>query len=344
MRTPRVLSAACLVAAALGPPARPVAASVIALDPPPEGRFVLDRAELLGDAGGSSVQEIAAALLAEHETPIFVVTIRAMADHWPHGEIRIETFAHLLFDQWEIGRAELGGEVWNTGILLVVSRDDRAARIQLGAGWAREKDGECSRIMDGLIVPKFRQGRFGEGIIAGVRALDAMARGKPLPAQAPRGGISKPSSAPARAPPSPGSGATASRRSGGFSWPPVLGCFAVILVIGLGAAAVSAFSRGRDERGPVGGPSEGTVGAGRGRGWGGLGWFLGGLLLGRMTSGGRGRRRRGWDSFGGFGGTGGFGGGGFGGGGFRGGGFGGGGFGGGRGGGYSGGGGATGKW
>ena len=100
-----------------------------------------------------------------------------------HGadDMRIETFARLLFDQWQIGNAEIAGQSWNTGILLFVSRDDRAARIELGAGWGHDKDPLCSQIMKDQIGTRFRQGQFSGGILAGVEALDKMAHGMKLP-------------------------------------------------------------------------------------------------------------------------------------------------------------------
>jgi uncharacterized protein len=119
-------------------------------------------------------------LLTKKATPIIVVTIDAMAQHGGAG-MRIETFARLLFDQWEIGIERLGQTTWNTGILLLVSKGDRKARIELGAGWRRDKDDVCRQIMDDLIIPHFKGGDFSAGIVAGVEALDKMARGLELP-------------------------------------------------------------------------------------------------------------------------------------------------------------------
>ena len=103
-----------------------------------------------------------------------------MAEYGGEG-LRIETFARLLFDQWQVGIAKLGDQNWNTGILVLVSVGDRKARIELGAGWGREKDQLCQQIMDERMVPRFKQGDFSGGITAGVEALEAMARGKELP-------------------------------------------------------------------------------------------------------------------------------------------------------------------
>jgi uncharacterized protein len=119
-------------------------------------------------------------LLTDKATPIIVVTIDSMAKHGGEG-MRIETFALLLFNQWEIGHAKLQGQNWNTGILLLVSRGDRKARLQLGAGWSRDHDAVCDRIMQEQIIPRFKEENYSGGIVAGVEALDKMARGLELP-------------------------------------------------------------------------------------------------------------------------------------------------------------------
>ena len=87
----------------------------------------------------------------------------------------------LLFDQWGIGHEKLGDTTWNTGILLLVSKGDRKARIELGAGWGREQDQLCRQIMDEYIVPKFKEGNFSGGIVLGVESLAKMAQGLKLP-------------------------------------------------------------------------------------------------------------------------------------------------------------------
>ncbi len=152
----------------------------ISLEPPAERAFVVDRAELLEIADEALIVQVADKLLTEKVTPIIVVTIESMSKYGGAG-LRIETFARLLFDQWKIGHAELNGSNWNTGILVVVSKGDRKARIELGAGWGLEKNDVCQKIMNEYMVPAFKAGDFAKGIQAGVEALDKMARDKPLP-------------------------------------------------------------------------------------------------------------------------------------------------------------------
>jgi uncharacterized protein len=152
----------------------------IDLDPPGDREFVRDFAGLLDSGAKERIQTLCDRLLTDKATPIVVITIESMAKHGGE-DMRIETFATLLFDQWGIGHATLGREEWNTGILLLVSRDDRKARIELGGGWGRREDALCREIMDEHIIFHFKQGRFSEGIVAGVEALDKMARKLELP-------------------------------------------------------------------------------------------------------------------------------------------------------------------
>ena len=156
---------------------------VLSIPRPGDEEFVLDKASLLSPQDTAKIKELATKLLNEKATPIVVVTINSMADHGGTG-MRIETFARLLFDQWGVGHAQLDGKSWNTGILLLVSKGDRKARIELGAYWRRDQDLLCDQIMNEQIIPRFKQGDFSGGIVAGVEALDKMARGLSLPAPA----------------------------------------------------------------------------------------------------------------------------------------------------------------
>ena len=147
--------------------------------------FVVDKASLLDAATKQKLKAICDKLLTEKAAPLIVVTIPSMASCGASGW-RIESFAQVLFDQWGIGHKEIRGQPWNRGILLLISKGDRKARIQLGAGWGRREDGLCQQIMNTRIVPFFKKGDFGKGVLAGVEALDKMARKLKLP-PAPKG-------------------------------------------------------------------------------------------------------------------------------------------------------------
>ncbi|MEO2035032.1 MAG: TPM domain-containing protein [Planctomycetaceae bacterium] len=147
---------------------------------PGDREFVLDSANMISDDEEQSIRQLADQLLTDKAAPIVVVTIESMEKHGGAG-LRIETFARLLFDQWGIGPEKAGDTLWNYGMLLLVSKQDRKARIELGAGWKRDKDVVAQQIMDGLIIPRFKAGDFPGGIAAGVEGLDKMARELQLP-------------------------------------------------------------------------------------------------------------------------------------------------------------------
>ena len=154
----------------------------INLDRPGDREFVRDLANMIEESDEAKIRQICDRLLTDKATPILVVTIESMALYGGE-DLRIETFARLLFDQWGIGIAKPKDQPWNTGILLLISKDDRKARIELGAGWGHEKDAFVQRIMDEQIISRFKRGELSAGIVAGVEALDKMARGLELPAK-----------------------------------------------------------------------------------------------------------------------------------------------------------------
>jgi len=154
----------------------------IDLQPPGPHEFILDKAGLVTEPDKQKIKQLGDKLLKDKAAPIIVVTIDSMSQYGGSG-LRIETFARLLFDQWGIGPAKLGKTPWNYGILLLVSKGDRQARIELGAGWRRDKDVLAEKIMEEQIIPRFKQGDYSGGIVAGVESLDKMARDLQLPSR-----------------------------------------------------------------------------------------------------------------------------------------------------------------
>ena len=144
-------------------------------DKPPSEHYYVDEAGLIPSEVGEKIDTVAAALLDEEKIPLFVVTISSLASH-DAVTLSIEQYAAELFNNWGIGWQDR-----NYGILLLISKGDRKARIELGADWGSEYDYQAQRVMDELIVPAFKRGDFSVGITDGVRGLDAMARGLELP-------------------------------------------------------------------------------------------------------------------------------------------------------------------
>lgn len=152
-----LLSLAALAQSALKIPARPA-----------DHSFIYDTTGTLQGEDEIDLKELQQAAFANHDTPIVVVVIDRMAAYGTASGI--ESFTQTWFDEWGIG-----SEDPNTGILLLVSLQDRRARIELGADWGRKWDEHCQGIMNDQIVPKFKKNRYPDGIIQGVRSLAEMA-------------------------------------------------------------------------------------------------------------------------------------------------------------------------
>ncbi|NOY00405.1 MAG: TPM domain-containing protein [Verrucomicrobia bacterium] len=155
-------------------------ATEIKLDPPGERDFIRDHAGLLDKVSKYTIKSISGALLRDETVPIIVVTVESM-DKYGGENMDIETFAGLLFDQWRIGHSRPGEDYTNKGILLLVSKDDRKARIELGKGWGRRESFLSRQVMALHIIPQFKRGNFSAGIVAGVKALDRVGRKQKLP-------------------------------------------------------------------------------------------------------------------------------------------------------------------
>ena len=281
--------------------------------PPLDGPVV----DTTGTLDAATVQRLEAQALALQQSKGSQLQVLMVPTTAPED---IAGYAQRVYDQWKLGREEV-----DDGLLVVVAKDDRRVRIHPGYGLEGAiPDATAARVIQEYMVPKFRGGDFGGGLVDATAVLAGLVEGEPLPApMADRGG--------------------GSRERGGGNW--LFALFAAFMV--------AQVARGIFGKAPKG--VRGLLGAGAAGGvaWlvgqallvGGIGAFIGLLFgLAQMPS-GRVVRHGGWGGFGGpFGGGGtggGFGGGGWGGG-SGGGGFGGGGWSGG--GGMSGGGGASGSW
>jgi len=142
---------------------------------PDSENFFVDEAGLIGPEDAKEINHTALMLLIDEKVPIYVVTIRSLADYEASG-YSIEGYAADLFDHWGIGSEER-----NYGMLLLVSKGDRKARIELGADWGREYDRQAGEVMGSLIIPAFKRGDYSLGIAQGVQGMNSMARGLSLP-------------------------------------------------------------------------------------------------------------------------------------------------------------------
>ncbi len=90
----------------------------------------------------------------------------------------IAQYAVRAFDQYKLGRKGV-----DDGVLLVVAKDDRRARIEVGYGLEGPiPDATAIRVITEYLAPKFRAGDFGGGVTDATAVLVKLVDGEPLPA------------------------------------------------------------------------------------------------------------------------------------------------------------------
>jgi len=93
----------------------------------------------------------------------------------------IEQYAMRVAEQWKLGRKKI-----DDGAILIVAKNDRTVRIEVGYGLEGVlNDATSKRIIEEIITPNFRQQNFAGGIAAGVRRMMRVIEGEPLPAPTP---------------------------------------------------------------------------------------------------------------------------------------------------------------
>jgi len=95
----------------------------------------------------------------------------------------IEQYALRVVEQWKLGRKKV-----DDGALLLIAKNDRKLRIEVGYGLEGAlNDATSKRIIDEIITPKFRNGDFTGGISDGADRILKVIDGEPLPAPKPEG-------------------------------------------------------------------------------------------------------------------------------------------------------------
>lgn len=185
----------------------------------------------------------------------------------------IEQYSVRAFESFKLGRKGV-----DDGLLLIVAKDDRKVRIEVGYGLEGAiPDITAGRVIQEYMVPKFRQGDYAGGIVDATAQLVKLVDGEPLPEPV------------ASHPTGPDSG---------DNW--MLALFVAFMVAQLVSAFVSGMPAG--VRALFGGAASGGIA------WlvssallvGGIGVAIG-FLVGLVSGGGKGRyaRHHDWGGFGG---------------------------------------------
>jgi uncharacterized protein len=149
--------------------------------PPLSGRVVDQTGTLSSDTVASLTQTLKD-LQARKGSQIAVLIVPTTAPE------TIEQYSIRVAEAWKIGRKKI-----DDGALLVVAKNDRKLRIEVGYGLEGSlTDATASRIISEIITPKFRSGDFDGGISDGVGRMIAVIDGEPLPAPEPTQSFGEP--------------------------------------------------------------------------------------------------------------------------------------------------------
>ena len=129
---------------------------------------VNDYGAMLHPEAKSRIETVLKDLEEKDSTQVVVLTVPSLA-----GD-SLEDFSMRVAERWKIGRKGL-----DNGAILIIARDDRKVRIEVGYGLeGRLTDITAGRIIRDRIVPEFRAGRFDQGVLNGVIAMIEVVRGE----------------------------------------------------------------------------------------------------------------------------------------------------------------------
>lgn len=90
----------------------------------------------------------------------------------------VELYALRVAEQWKLGRKKI-----DDGALLLVAKNDRTVRIEVGYGLEGVlNDATSKRIISEIILPRFKQGDFFGGIDSSIDQMIKLIDGEALPA------------------------------------------------------------------------------------------------------------------------------------------------------------------
>lgn len=122
---------------------------------------VVDGAHLLDNPSKESLTQKLASLERQTGDQLVVATVPTLSGY------DIETYANRLFRRWALGQNRM-----NNGILLVVAPQEKQVRLEVGYGLEGVlTDAIASVIINTIILPDFRDGKFNNGIIEAANAI-----------------------------------------------------------------------------------------------------------------------------------------------------------------------------
>ena len=132
---------------------------------------VVDQTGTLSPAQQATLDQTLSAFETQKGTQIAVLIVPSTAPE------AIEQFSIRVAEKWKLGRKKV-----DDGAILIVAKDDRTMRIEVGYGLEGVlTDLTTKRIISEVILPRFKEQDFYGGISAGVDQIIHVVDGEPLP-------------------------------------------------------------------------------------------------------------------------------------------------------------------
>jgi uncharacterized protein len=130
--------------------------------------------DLTGTLSGSAVNRMESKLATFEAQKGSQIAVLIVPTTQPE---EIEQFGIRVADQWKLGRKGV-----DDGVILLVAKNDRRVRIEVGRGLEGAiPDAIANRIITDTITPHFKLGDYDGGVEAGVDQILSVVSGEPLP-------------------------------------------------------------------------------------------------------------------------------------------------------------------
>jgi uncharacterized protein len=130
--------------------------------------------DLTGTLSGDTVNRLEAQLAALETAKGSQLAVLMVPTTQPED---IEQYGIRVADLWQLGRKGI-----DDGAILLVAKNDRRVRIEVGRGLEGAlPDVIANRIITETITPRFKTGDYDGGVQAGIDRMVAVVNGEPLP-------------------------------------------------------------------------------------------------------------------------------------------------------------------
>jgi uncharacterized protein len=139
-----------------------------ALEVPVLKNRVNDYAQMLSAGVAGQLETALTNLERTDGTQVVLLTITSLK-----GD-SLEDFSIRVVEQWKLGQKDI-----DNGVLLLIAKNDRKIRIEVGLGLeGKLTDLVSGRIIRNVITPHFKMGRFDQGVFEGISAIEGVVKGE----------------------------------------------------------------------------------------------------------------------------------------------------------------------